>query len=102
MPIRYVIDKERRLVLTTAEDILTFAEVKLHQDRLRSDPDLDPTFNQLIDGTTVRARKALQLNHATLRRQSLTIVMQFLYSQIPHRAALPPGWAVARRGMPNS
>jgi len=52
MPIRSVIDKERRLVLTTAEGIVRFAEAKLHQDQLVTNPNLDRTFNQLIDATT--------------------------------------------------
>ena len=53
MPIRYVIDKERRLVLTTGEGIVTFAELKLHQDQLVADPNLDPRFDQLLDFATV-------------------------------------------------
>jgi len=53
MPFRYVIDKQRRLVLTTGEGIVTFAEMKSHQDRLIADPDRDLKFNQLIDISTV-------------------------------------------------
>jgi hypothetical protein len=53
MPCHYVIDRERRLVITTASDRVTFAEVKTHQDQLRSDPDFNPEFNQLIDATAI-------------------------------------------------
>jgi len=53
MPVRYVIVKDRRLVVTTASGHVTFAELKTHQDRLLSDPDFNPEFNQLLDGTGV-------------------------------------------------
>ena len=55
MPCRYVIDKERRLVITTGLNRVTFAEAKAHQDQLVSDPDFNPEFNQLIDATAVTA-----------------------------------------------
>jgi hypothetical protein len=38
MPIAYVISKERRLVITTASDRVTFAEFQAYQDRLLNDP----------------------------------------------------------------
>ncbi|SRR6266700_3927832 len=50
---RYVIDKERRLVISTGSEQLTFSQVKTHQDQLLNDPDFDPEFNQLIDMTAV-------------------------------------------------
>jgi len=53
MPCSYVIDRERRLVVSTAWDRVTFAEVMIHQDQLRSDPAFDPNFNQLVDATAV-------------------------------------------------
>ncbi len=53
MPCRYVIDKERRVVFTTAWGRVTFAEAKDHDDRLRKDPDFSPDFNQLIDTTAL-------------------------------------------------
>jgi hypothetical protein len=51
MPVSYRIDNERRLILTSAEGCVTFAEVQTHQDQLLSDPAYDPSFDQLIDGT---------------------------------------------------
>jgi hypothetical protein len=53
MPCRYVIDKQKCLVITTAWDRVNFAEAKAHQDELYSDPDFNPEFNQLIDATAV-------------------------------------------------
>lgn len=55
MPCRYVIDKERRLVISTGWDRLTYAEMQAHQDRLLVDSDFDPEFNQLMDATGVTA-----------------------------------------------
>jgi hypothetical protein len=52
LPVRHVIDKEHRLVLTIGEGCMTFDETKRHQDTLLSDPDFDPKFDQLIDVTT--------------------------------------------------
>jgi hypothetical protein len=48
---RYFIDKRRRLILTTMEGIVTFDDVRGHQDRLLADPDFDASFDQLIDTT---------------------------------------------------
>ena len=55
MPVHCVIDKERRLVITTGRDRVTFAEIKAHQDQLKNDPDFTPEYNQLIDSTAVTA-----------------------------------------------
>jgi hypothetical protein len=52
LPVRYVIDKDHRLVLTIGEGCMTFDETKKHQDRLLSDPAFDAKFDQLIDVTT--------------------------------------------------
>ena len=49
--VRYTIDKERRLILTTAEGTVTFDDIKDHQDRLLVDPDFDESLDQLIDTT---------------------------------------------------
>jgi hypothetical protein len=49
MPAFYKIDKERRIVMTTASGPLTLADVLDHQKRLVKDPDFDSTFSQLVD-----------------------------------------------------
>jgi hypothetical protein len=53
MPVESFINEERRLVVTTAWDHVTFEEFAAHQDRLLSDPDFNPDFDQLLDGTKV-------------------------------------------------
>ncbi len=55
MPCQYAIDKERRLVISTGSDLVTFDEMKAHQDQLLRDPDFNPEFNQLIDASGVTA-----------------------------------------------
>lgn len=53
LPFDYVIDKERRLILTTAEGAVTVAEVRSKITRLQNDPDFDHRLNELIDATRV-------------------------------------------------
>lgn len=53
MPCSYVIHKDRRLVVTDGSGPLTAAEMRAHDDQLRSDPDFNPEFNQLVDGTKI-------------------------------------------------
>jgi hypothetical protein len=53
VPIHYVISEKKRLVVTIASGILTFAEAPAHQNRLVTDPNLNPSFDQLIDKTAV-------------------------------------------------
>jgi hypothetical protein len=53
MPCSYVIDKPRRLVLTTGWDVVTFDEAMAHQEQLRTDLAFSPEYSQLIDLTRV-------------------------------------------------
>ena len=53
MPASYEIDRERRLVISTATGPFLMADGLAHQERLRIDPDFDPGFSQLMDLTAV-------------------------------------------------
>ena len=53
MPAYYRIDKERKIVMTTAAGVLTMAESLAHQEKLLKDPDFSPSFAQLMDLTQV-------------------------------------------------
>jgi hypothetical protein len=53
MPLRFVIHKDLRLVVSTGWDHLTYDEAKAHQEQLLSHPDFNPEFNQLLDATAV-------------------------------------------------
>lgn len=53
MPARYVILKDRRLVISLGWGRLTFADFRSQQDAFTEDPDFDPTFDQLVDVSKV-------------------------------------------------
>ena len=53
MPFDYVIDKDNRLIVTTARGVVTATEVRSKLDRLLSDPEFDPHLNELIDASQV-------------------------------------------------
>jgi len=71
MPLHYGIDKQRRLVTSTASGVLTYSDIAAHQAQLKADPDFDPTFDQLFDGTTVTKIDVTAAEIQTVARQRL-------------------------------
>jgi len=53
MPSAYKIDKERRLVTSTAWGVVTRDDVFNHQQKITADPDFVPAYSQLLDFTRV-------------------------------------------------
>ena len=53
MPQFYKIDKERRLVLSTASGVFSRADAVGHMQKLLKDPDFDPSYFQIADFTQV-------------------------------------------------
>jgi hypothetical protein len=53
MPADYKIDTSKRIVFSIAYGNLTDQDVNAHLEKLRNDPDFDPSFSQLVDGTNV-------------------------------------------------
>jgi hypothetical protein len=51
MPAYFKIDKERKLVMSTAAGVLTLSDGLAHQEKLLKDPDFSPNFSQLLDFT---------------------------------------------------
>jgi hypothetical protein len=49
MPCSYWIDKERRLVLTTAYGVLSLADLLGYREQILKDPDFDPTYSQIVN-----------------------------------------------------
>jgi hypothetical protein len=49
MPAFYKIDKEHRVVLSTASGVFDLAAALAHQDQLLVDPDFNPSYSQLLD-----------------------------------------------------
>ena len=53
MPATYEIDRQKRLITSRLWDPVTDREVFDHNKLLRSDPQFDPTYQQLVDLTGV-------------------------------------------------
>lgn len=51
MPVSYLIDRNQRLVLSRLSGAVTETEVHEHNRRLRTDPDFNPSYRQLVDLT---------------------------------------------------
>ena len=51
MPAEFRIDRSQKMVFSTARGVVTDHEVLAHQDRLRNDPDFEPSLWQFIDFT---------------------------------------------------
>jgi hypothetical protein len=49
----YKIDKDLRLVITTAWDVVTFEEARDSRDGIRDDAGFDPAYDELIDARAV-------------------------------------------------
>jgi hypothetical protein len=49
MPASYRIDKQKKLIISTAFGVLTLDDVLKHQQQLVRDTDFDPSFSQLVD-----------------------------------------------------
>jgi hypothetical protein len=92
VPCRYVIEKTRRLVITTGWDQVTFAEAKALQEQLESDPEFDSGFDQLIDGSAVTS---LEMSQHEIRM----IASRRLFSPSSRRAVVatkPAVFGIAR------
>jgi hypothetical protein len=81
MPAFYRIEKENRLVLSTASGVVTMPEVLAHQQKLSSDPDFDPTFCQLMDVSHITK---IELTTEDIRR----LAQETLFSPTTRRAIL--------------
>ena len=84
MPARYQIDKERRLVITTGTGPFLMADALDHQERLRKDPDFDPTYSQLMDIT------AMTLDNIGLE-EIRKLAQRWLFSPQSRRAIVVQG-----------
>ena len=83
MPVRSVIHKEQRLVVTTEEGRVTFADMRANQDRLLCDPDFNPEFNQLSDATLATDSDLSTDNTRMLFNRKV-------FSNAPRRAVVAP------------
>ena len=79
MPVSYRIDKSLGLVFTTAEGVLTVQDILTHLHRLRDDPDVDSSCDQLID-----LRDVIEFAASTAEMQ--TIADHNLFNERSRRA----------------
>jgi pheromone shutdown protein TraB len=83
MPLTYKIDKENRLVMTTAWGSLSFTDAFAHKDKLLNDPDFDPTYSQIADFT--------QITELALSNDELRVFAEFkVFSPQSRRAFITP------------
>lgn len=88
---RYAIYKERRLVVTTGWERVTFEEIRAHQEQVLSDPDFSSDFDQLVDGT-----RATALDISASEAQ--IVVGRRIFSPSARRALVAPAAAVYGMG----
>jgi hypothetical protein len=81
MPAFYKIDKEHKLVMSTASGAFTMADVLAHQEKLLNDPDFDPGFSHLMDFTQITK---LELEANEVR----TVAQRSIFSPDSRRAIL--------------
>ena len=53
MPFDYAVYKELRLVISTGKGLVTWQEINARQDQIKTDPNFDPKFNQIVDFRSV-------------------------------------------------
>ena len=86
MPIFYKIDKERRFVMSSVSGVMGIAEGLAHQQKIRNDPDFDPSYSQLMDFTHATR---VDLTGEDVRRLAETTI----FSPDSRRAILVRGYA---------
>jgi len=74
MPLSFAIDKQLRLVISTASGTVTYSDIAAHQVGLKNHPDFDPSFDQLIDGTGVTNVAVTAEEIRTVARQRIFAV----------------------------
>ena len=92
MPYSYHIEKAQGLVISTARDRVTYAEIRDHQEQLLLDCHFDPKFSQLIDGTRTTA---LDISS----EEAKLVAARRIFSAPSRRAYVSPGPTVPGVGL---
>ena len=71
MPFSYVVYGERRLVISSGSDLVTWEEIKARQDQTKTDPAFDPEFDQIVDLRTVTGFDMTSDQARTLARRMI-------------------------------
>lgn len=83
MPVGYKIDKEHKLVMSTAYGAVTREDIFFHQQRLAADPDFSPNFSQLADFTRMAK---LEFNAADI----VSFATKTIFAPEARRAIIAP------------
>ena len=67
MPYFYKVEKNHRVVLSTASAVFSREDFRSHQEKLKKDPDFDPTYAQIADFSHVTR---FDLSHADLEQMA--------------------------------
>jgi hypothetical protein len=92
MPLSYAVYREHCLVIITGSGRVTWDEIKERQDQIKSDPDFNPEFNEIVD---LRAVTALDMSS----EHAQVLARRMLFSFASKRAfvaADPVVFGVAR------
>jgi hypothetical protein len=68
MPASYQLNLEHRMVMSTASGIVTDTDLIQHQQRLRKDPQFEPSFGQRMDFT---GASGISVSVATIQRLAI-------------------------------
>ena len=79
MPFSYVVYAEHRLVISTGSDLVTWKEIRARQDQIKTDPDFNPEFNQIVD---LRAVTGFDMTSD----QARTLARRMIFSAASKRA----------------
>lgn len=68
---QYTIDKQRRLVIAIAPEVLSFDDVLVHMREVAADPDFDPTYSHFVDFSAVKRMKISGSQMSVLARHDI-------------------------------
>jgi hypothetical protein len=87
----YIVCKKERLVISSGSGCVTWSEIKERQDQIKTDPNFDPEFNQLVD---LRAVTCFEITSEQVRVLARRMIFSFT-SRRAFIAANPPVFGVA-------
>ena len=89
MPVKYTIDKSRRLVVSKTSGTVTDQDILGFLEQLQADPDFDPHFDHLYDGSKtvenkvtselVKRRPSIKLTFAPGSWQAIVVASDHAY-----------------------
>src|SRR6516162_3057967 len=94
MPFSYTVYREQRLVVSMGLGCVTWSEIKERQDQIKTDPNFDPDYDQLVDLRAVT-------NFEITSEQARMLARRRIFSSKPKRAFVatsPSAFGLSRMG----